>query len=83
MVGGLDASGINDSDTGRIFTPHQLADDNMQGVDQLLKYALQLPFVEVVEDGVEGRKVPWEHSPLAPRFDYVHDSVHNFPEIVL
>ena len=83
VVGGLDASGINDSDTGSIFTPHQLADDNMQGVDQLLKYALQLPFVEVEADGVEGRKVPREHTPLAPRFDYVHDSIHNVPERVL
>ena len=54
----------------------------MQGVNQFLKYALQLPFVEVVEDGVVGRKVPREHTPLAPCFDDVHDSIHNVPERV-
>ena len=43
------------------------------------KHALQFPFVEVVEDGVKGREVPREHTPLAPRFDYVHDSIHNVP----
>lgn len=82
VVGGFDASGINNSHTGCIFTPHLPADDDMQGVDQFLKYALQLPFVEVVEDGVVGRKVPREHTPLAPCFDDVHDSIHNVPERV-
>ena len=46
------------------------------------KHALQFPFVEVVEDGVKGREVPREHTPLAPRFDYVHDSIHNVPKRV-
>lgn len=82
VVGGFDASGIDDTKAGSIFTSHHLADDDMQCVDLLLKYALQLPFVEVVEDGVVGRKVSREHSPLAPRFDYVHDSIHNVPERV-
>ncbi len=67
VVGGFDASGINYSYIGSIFLTHQAANDNMQSVNQLLKYALQLPFVEVVEDCVEVRKVPREHTPLAPR----------------
>lgn len=83
VVGGFDASCINDSYAEGIFPPHQLSEEDMQGLDLILKYAFQLPFFEVVEDCAEGRKFHREHTALASRFDYTHDSVHNVPEIVL
>ena len=82
VMGGLDTSGIDDTKVGSIFSPSHPSDDDMKGIKQLFKHALQFPFVEVVEDGVKGREVPREHTPLAPRFDYVHDSIHNVPKRV-
>ena len=82
VMGGLDASGIDDTKAGSIFSPSHPSDDDMKGIKQLFKRALQFPFVEVVEEGVKGREVPRVHTPLAPRFDYVHDSIHNVPKRV-
>ena len=84
VIGGLDASGIDDPKAGSIFSPSHPSPsyDDMKGIKQLFKHALQFLFVEVVEDGVKGREVPREHTPLAPRFDYVHDSIHNIPKRV-
>ena len=73
---------VDDTKAGSIFSPSHPSDDDMKGIKQLFKHALQFPFVEVVEDGVKGREVPREHTPLAPRFDYVHDSIHNVPKRV-
>ena len=81
-MGGLDTSGIDDTKIGSIFSPSHPSDDDMKGIKQLFKHALQFPFVEVVKDGVKGREVPRKHTPLAPRFDYVHDSINNVPKRV-
>lgn len=72
MMGGLDASGIDDTKTGCLLPPHQL-----------LKHAFQLPLVEVVEDGVVGREILWQHSPLATCFQHIHDGIHDEYERVL
>ena len=45
-----------------------------------LKHAFQLPLVEVVEDGVVGREVLGQHTPLAACLQYVHDGVHDISE---
>ena len=66
MVGGLDASGINDAKAGCFLPTHQS-----------LKHTFQLPLVEVVEDGVVGREVLGRHTPLAACLQYVHDGVHD------
>ena len=52
----------------------------MERVHQLLEYAFQLPLVEVVEDGVVGREVLGQHTPLAACLQYVHDGIHDVSE---
>lgn len=46
VVGRIDTSGINDSDAGRSLPSYQLADDEMEGVNQLPEDPFQLPLIE-------------------------------------
>ena len=59
------------------LAPHQFADHPMERVHQLLEYAFLLPLVEVVEDGVVGREVLGQHTPLAACLQYIHDGIHD------
>lgn len=77
MVGGLDASGINDAEAGCLLPPHQFSDHPMERVHQFLGHAFQLPLIEVVEDGVVGREVLGQHTPLAACLQYIHDGIHD------
>ena len=72
MVGGLDASGINDAEAGCFLPPNQF-----------LKHTFQLPLVEVVEDGAVGREVLGQHTPLAACLQYIHDGIHDVSKGVL
>ena len=83
MVGGLDASGINDAEAGCFLPPHQFPDHPMERVHQFLEHAFQLPLVEVVEDGVVGREVLGQHTPLAACLQHTHDGIHDISEVVL
>ena len=55
----------------------------MERVRQFLEHAFQLPLVEVVEDGVVGREVLGQHTPLAACLQHIHDGVHDVSEGVL
>ena len=49
----------------------------MNGIHDVFDDALQLPFPEVVIDGLPGGKVVWQHSPLTAGLVDVKDGVHN------
>ena len=53
-----------------------------QEKDRSTIHLVILIVILLVYEGVKGREVPREHTPLAPRFDYVHDSIHNVPKSV-
>ena len=65
MMRGLNASGINDAEAGCFLPPKQFANHTMERVHQFLKYAFPFPLVEVVENGIVGREVLGQHTPLA------------------
>jgi len=77
MMGGLNASGINDAEAGCFLPPKQFANHPMERVHQFLKYAFPFPLVEVVENGIVGREVLGQHTPLAACLQYVHDGIHD------
>ena len=55
----------------------------MERVHQFLEHAFQLPLAEVVEDGVVGREVLGQHTPLAACLQHIHDGIHDVSEGVL
>lgn len=62
---------------------HQLADHPMESIHQFLKHAFMFPLAEVVEDGIVGRKILGQHTPLAACLQYIHDGIHDVSERVL
>lgn len=54
----------------------------MEGVHNLLNDTLQLPFAEVVIDGLPRSEVAWQHPPLATGLVDVENGIHDVPEVM-
>ena len=52
----------------------------MERIHQFLKHVFMFPLAEVVEDGIVGRKVLGQHTPLAACLQYIHDGIHDVSE---
>ena len=77
IVGSLHASGVNDSHVGALIPAYEFAGKGMQRIHNIFKHTLQLPFSEVVIDGLPRTELSREKSPLAACLVDVKDSVHD------
>src|SRR5574344_1153418 len=75
-------AGINNAHAGAFFPSGHLPGERMEGVHDLLNDTLQLPFAEVVIDGLPRSEVAWQHPPLATGLVDVENGIHDVPEVM-
>ena len=80
MMRRFHAARVNDSHAWTFLPSGYLTDEGMNGVHYVLDNTLQLPFPEVVIDGLPGRKVAWQHTPLTAGLVDVKDGVHDLSQ---